>query len=128
MNSFAPDDAKHLTSAEGWLALGDWQSANEELEAINPALRAHPEVLLLRVAIYLKAGRADMARAVAHTLARACALDWRTHYALAQAEAQIGNVSAAQAALERAFALADVRLKALDDEWLAGVWRMTKGQ
>ncbi len=116
-------DAFHLQAAEGWLGLGDWRSANDELEEITPQLRADPDVLLVRVEVYLKAGRPDMAQPVARTLAKARGEDWRTHYALAQAEAQLGNFKEAQAALERAFALEDVRRKALDDPLLAKVWR-----
>ena len=37
--------------------------------------------------------------------------------------AELRNLKAAQAALERAFALKDVRLMALDDPLLAKVWR-----
>lgn len=117
------DDQRHLEAARGWLGLGDWQSANDELENIAPALRADAEVLLLRVEIYLKAGKPDMAQAVAATLVKAGASDWRTHYAQAQAEAQSRNFKTAKAALERAFALKDVRQRALDDPLLDKLWR-----
>ncbi len=117
------DDHPHLEAARGWLGLGDWQSANDELEEIAPALRADAEVLLLRVEIYLKAGKPDMAQPVAATMVKACASDWRAHYAQAQAEAQLRNFKPARAALERAFDLKDVRQKALDDPLLDKVWR-----
>ena len=116
------DDHRHLEAALGWLGLGDWQSANDELEEITPVVRADGEVLLVRVEIYLKAGKLAMAQPVAQTLARARGADWRAHYALAQTEAQLGNFKAARAALERAFALADVRQKALDDPMLDKLW------
>ncbi len=117
------DDHRHLEAARGWLGLGDCQSANDELEEITPQFRAHPDVLLVRVEAYLKAGRPDMAQPVARTLAKARGADWHVHYALAQAEAQLGNFKQAQAALERGFALKDVRLKALDDPLLSELWR-----
>jgi len=117
------DDHRHLEAARGWLGLGDWQSANDELEEITPAVRAHPEVLLVRVEIYLKAGKPEMARSVAQTLVRTCGADWRVHYALAQAEVQLGNFKAARAARERAFALKDVRQRALDDPLLDKLWQ-----
>jgi hypothetical protein len=41
-------DQHHLRAAEGWLELGDWRSANEELESVTAALRAHPDVLAMR--------------------------------------------------------------------------------
>ena len=116
------DDHRHLEAARGWLGLGDWQSANDELEEITPAVRAASGVLLVRVEIYLKAGKPDMAQPVAQTLARTRGADWRAHYALAQAEAQLRNFQAARTALERAFALKDVRQKALDDPLLATLW------
>ncbi len=110
--------------ARGWLGLGDCQSANDELEEITPQLRAHPDVLLVRVQVYLKAGRPrTLARPVAQTLVKLRGEDWRTHYALAQAEAQLGNFKAAQAALERAFALRVVRRKALVEPLLSELWR-----
>lgn len=116
------DDQRHLEAARGWLGLGDWQSANDELEEIAPALRADAEVLLLRVEIYVKASKPDMAQPVAATLVEACASDWRAHYAQAQTEAQLGNFKPAKAALEQAFALKDVRQKALDDPLLDKLW------
>jgi len=117
------DDHRHLERAEGWLGLGDWQSANDELDENTPQIRAHPDVLLVRVEVYLKAGSPNMAQPVARTLTKARGGDWHVHYALAQTEAALGNFKAAQAALERAFALKDVRLKALADPLLAKVWR-----
>jgi hypothetical protein len=41
-------DALHFQAAGGWLELGNWREANEELENITPALRAHPDVLAVR--------------------------------------------------------------------------------
>jgi hypothetical protein len=42
--------------------------ANEELEKITPALRAHADVLEVRYEIYSKAGKWDLAAEIAHTL------------------------------------------------------------
>lgn len=103
--------------------MGDWQSGNDELEEITPGVRAHPGVLLVRVEIYLKAGKPDMAQPVTQTLVRTCGVDWRAHYAQSQVEAQLGNFKGAQASLERAFALKDVRQKAIDDPLLDKLWR-----
>ena len=41
-------DALHLQAAEGWVGLGDCAAAEDELEQISPASRAHPDVLQLR--------------------------------------------------------------------------------
>ena len=48
-------DSHHLRAAQGWLELGDWQSANAELENISPQVRVHPDVLEIRWHIYAKA-------------------------------------------------------------------------
>ena len=51
------EDGRHLRAAEGWLELGDFVSASDELEEISAQERAHPGVLSLRYAIYSKVGR-----------------------------------------------------------------------
>ena len=58
-------DQRHLAAAEGWLELGDWQEANEELERITPKMRVHPFVLRVRWGIYAKAQKWEMAAEVA---------------------------------------------------------------
>ena len=47
-------DNLHLQAAQGWLELGSYIEANEELEKITPHLRAHPDVLEMRWHIYAK--------------------------------------------------------------------------
>lgn len=59
-----PPDDFHLNAAEGWLELGNWLEANEELERITPTNRAHPNVLKLRWEIYGKAEKWEMAAEV----------------------------------------------------------------
>jgi predicted Zn-dependent protease len=54
-------DQRHLDAAEGWLELGDWLEANEELERITPAMRGHPFVLRVRWDIYAKTKKWEMA-------------------------------------------------------------------
>ena len=41
-------DPMHLEAAAGWIQLGDYDSANDELEKIRAEWRAHPDVLELR--------------------------------------------------------------------------------
>jgi hypothetical protein len=41
-------DCMFLQAAEGWLGLGDWKSAQEELEKITPEFRSDPVVLKVR--------------------------------------------------------------------------------
>jgi predicted Zn-dependent protease len=59
------NDQRQLAAAEGWLELGNWQEANEELERITPEMRVHPFVLRVRWGIYAKAEKWEMAAEVA---------------------------------------------------------------
>ena len=52
------------------LGLGDWQSANDELENIDPDLRAHLEVLKIRFHICSAAKNWELALVVAEALVR----------------------------------------------------------
>src|SRR6266481_5257764 len=52
-------DQRYLDPVEGWLGLGDWREANEDLDRIRPELRGHPSVLLARCQIYVKAEKWD---------------------------------------------------------------------
>jgi tetratricopeptide (TPR) repeat protein len=70
VKTLAPPDSHYLNAAEGWLGLGDYQSALEELELINPALRAHPDVLAVRCDIYTDAMKWPAVVAVASALVR----------------------------------------------------------
>jgi predicted Zn-dependent protease len=59
------NDRRKLEAAEGWLELGDWLEANEELERITPEMRAHPFVLRVRWGVYAEAKKWEMAAEVA---------------------------------------------------------------
>jgi hypothetical protein len=54
-----PPDSHHLRAAEGWIGLGNWREASEELEAISPAQWAHPDVLEVRWHICAQAKKWD---------------------------------------------------------------------
>jgi predicted Zn-dependent protease len=54
-----PPDNLHLQAAEGWLGLGDYTTANDELEQIAAASRAHRDVRQLRWRIYAHALKWD---------------------------------------------------------------------
>ena len=47
MAPLEPPDALHQKAAEGWIGLGDYAAANDELEQISTANRGHPDVLQL---------------------------------------------------------------------------------
>jgi len=63
-----PPDSLHLRAAEGWIGLGDYSSANEELLRISALNRAHPDVLQLRWRICAHAGKWDVCADIATAL------------------------------------------------------------
>lgn len=67
---FSHEDRMALQRAQGWLELHLPLEANEELEEIQPAMRAHPEVLKLRYSIFSAAKKWDMALEIANCLHR----------------------------------------------------------
>jgi len=66
----SPEENRSFLAAQGWLELGDWQSAHDELEAVPLQTRAHPDVLKLRVDIYSAAKKWDRVIEMAGALAR----------------------------------------------------------
>jgi len=54
MNPLAPPDSHHLEAAEGWIELGNFSEASEELAKISPEFHAHSAVLALRIMLYGK--------------------------------------------------------------------------
>lgn len=70
MKTLEPPDSFHLKAAQGWLGLGDWCEADEELEAITPQMRAHPDVLCVRWQVYAKAKKWEIAAEVAQALCK----------------------------------------------------------
>jgi len=83
MNPLPFPDRRHLEAAEGWLELGNWHEANEELEGIASQLRAHPDVLRMRVEVYSAAKKWDYAAEIANTLSRLLPDDSFGHIRLA---------------------------------------------
>ena len=70
IEALQPPDSIHLQAAEGWVGLGDFAAANEELEQISAANCAHPNALQLRWRIYAHAGKWDACLDIATTLTR----------------------------------------------------------
>jgi predicted Zn-dependent protease len=62
--------AHRINAADGWLDLGDWRSANEELENVPAPLRAHPVVLEMRFRVYSMAKSLELALEVAEALVK----------------------------------------------------------
>ena len=67
---FTTTDQRHLDAADGWLGLGDYLSANGELEQITLELRGLPAVLSRRVEIYAKAKRWNDSAKIAEALVK----------------------------------------------------------
>ena len=61
-------DQRFLDAAEGWLGLGNWSEANEELERISVVVRSHPSVLVVRWEVHAKAKKWDAAVEIARHL------------------------------------------------------------
>jgi tetratricopeptide (TPR) repeat protein len=71
MKSLDAPDTFHLSAAIGWLELGNWNEANEELEKITPDFRAHPDVLAIRLGIYAKAKKWEQCVDIGNALVKA---------------------------------------------------------
>lgn len=70
MTGFTRADQLHFEAAQGWLELGDWEAANDELDELSPLIQTHPDVLQVRVKIYCKAEKWLYAAEVADALCR----------------------------------------------------------
>lgn len=117
-------DPQKLKCAEGWLELGDWNSANDELERFEPLQQAHPAVLALRVRIYAQAKRWREALVVGSAI-----IQWddpEMLLAMAKSACALQNVSLARIWIKRAIDLQpfpDFKRRALEDPELVQIWR-----
>jgi len=64
-----PPDRKHWEAAIGYVELRMFLDADAELERIDPFNRVAPEVLAVRIAIYLGLKKSEAMREVAKRLA-----------------------------------------------------------
>jgi uncharacterized protein HemY len=123
--TLTPKDQHHLLAAEGWLELGDWLAANEELEEIEATCRAHPSVFALRVRIYCAAGKWEIALQIGDVIAKGYP-DAELYLAMAISCASLHRVPEASGWLEQALNLnqtPEFRLKALADLRLTEAWK-----
>lgn len=119
------EDRRHLDAAQGWLGLGQFLEANDELEAMTPAARARPDVLLERLRIYALAKKWEWVREVGRALLVVYAKHPEFNYHMAQACAQTGRLDLARDFLKVPFASENCRawkLRSLDDPALAPLW------
>lgn len=63
-------DSHYRDAALGWLDLGNWLEANEDIERISPAGKAHPDVLEVRCKIYVVAEKWELVVEVARAMCR----------------------------------------------------------
>lgn len=122
--SLSEQDQQRIRAAEGWLALGDWLAANDELEEIDAVNRALPSVIGLRVRIYCAAGKWDIAVMIGEPLARRGYQDAETLLALAIALAALGRPAEARVWLAAAVNLdqtPEFKTRIIDDPRLASV-------
>jgi len=70
MEPLEPPDSHFVSAAEGWLGLGNWREAAEELKNVSPDLASHPDVLEVRYEILAKAGQWELAAETASTWIR----------------------------------------------------------
>lgn len=68
MKTIEPPDSHHVSAAVGWMELGDWRSALEDLEKVAPEFRSHPAVLLVEYEASAKGENWVRAAEVAGTL------------------------------------------------------------
>lgn len=66
-----PPDSFHLSAAVGWIELGNWREAEEELKKIAPAWRTHTNVLEIRWVLCGKAGDWERCVEIGHELVKA---------------------------------------------------------
>ena len=64
-----PPDQQHWQAAVGYVELGMFEDANDQLEKIDPFNRAAPEVLAVRLAVYHGLKKWELMREVAKRLA-----------------------------------------------------------
>src|SRR5436305_4363664 len=64
-----PPDQQHWQAAVGYVELGMFQDANDQLEKIDPFNRAAPEVLAVKLAIYHGLKKWELMQEIAKRLA-----------------------------------------------------------
>jgi predicted Zn-dependent protease len=94
-HQFDYPDIHHLSAAEGWLDLGSCVEARRELRQLTPALRYHPEVLVLQWQISAKTRDWAQCLTLARSMTRKLPADPRAWILLAQSFYLCGQVSKA---------------------------------
>jgi len=91
----APDH-QHWRAAVGYVELGMFQEANDQLENIDPFNRAAPEVLAVRIAVYQGLKKWELMREVAKRLAEFQPNDIQWTVSLAYATRRADSIQGAK--------------------------------
>src|SRR5437016_3993553 len=89
-------DYQHWQAAVGYVELGMFQEANDQIEDIDPFNRAAPEVLAVRVAVYHGLKKWELMREVAKRLAEFQPNDIQWTISLAYATRRAISIEAAK--------------------------------
>lgn len=109
--------------AEGFIALGLPLDAWETLEDLPSEAKNHPRVLELRLEILCHEKEWRKAVILGESITAVLPQSAQAHFWLAVARCQSGDVEGAKESLKRAVELdSSLRLKALDEPLLQGVW------
>lgn len=131
--NFERPDSIYFQAALGWLELGNWREAIEEIENLSPANKEHPEVLLLRCQVYHEAKKWDCLAEVAETLRQQRSdnftKDWRIPYRVACYYAQCGRLEKCKVWFLRAMMVSEdaVKRAAVDEPDLKPLWDSMSG-
>src|SRR4051812_47321309 len=68
MKPLEPASLHQVRAAQGWFELGNHSEATAELNAIPTAVRAHPDVLEVRMKIYAKEAKWEQCAHIAEAL------------------------------------------------------------
>src|SRR5262249_34744431 len=90
-----PPDQQHWIAAVGYVELGMFQEANDQLEKIDTFNRAAPEVLAIRIAVYQGLKKWELMREASKRLAEFQPNDiqWTISYAYATRRAESINAA-----------------------------------
>jgi len=96
-----PPDSFHVSSATGWLELGNPQEAEVELGNVAPKYRSHPDVQEVQLEIYLKSKQWEKAVSLAESLRNSNSKNaqYWIHLAYAKRRQTGGGISAAKEVL-----------------------------
>lgn len=122
-------DEKWLQFARGWLDLGQWCDADEDLQKISPKMRTHPDVLRVRFHVYAMAGKWQGAFDIARVLTQPSSAPVGDLFNFARAACRLGKLPDAfhsiRRAIERAGSIEEkqkLQLMVLDDEDFKPLW------